>query len=116
MNKCKVGEREQSELLSVMSPWGNTSSRDNTHHQEKQVRMTMRKVGLSVVLMASALILSGGMAYSDEPVPLPQVPADYAANHTPAAGWTDPKAIAWRAYISTGEATPLDDSGRCHAK
>ena len=27
---------------------------------------------MSVVLMASVLILSGGMAYSEEPVPLPQ--------------------------------------------
>jgi hypothetical protein len=38
--------------------------------------MAMRKVGVSVVLMASAMIFSGGMAYSEEPVPMPPVPAD----------------------------------------
>ena len=34
--------------------------RDDNHHQEKEVRMTMRKVGVSVVVMVSILILSGG--------------------------------------------------------
>jgi hypothetical protein len=47
--------------------------------------MTMRKVGILVMLMVSVLILSGGMAYSeDAPPPLPSVPADYAGKHMPA--------------------------------
>ena len=78
--------------------------------------MTMRKVGMSVVLMASALILSGGMAYSEEPVPMPPVPADYADKHMPAGGWTDLKAIAEGAKIFTGEANPLVNCASCHGK
>ena len=79
--------------------------------------MTMGKVGMSVVLMVSVLILSGGMAYSDDaPPPLPTIPADYADKHMPAGGWTDPKAIAEGAKIFTGEANPLVNCGSCHGK
>ena len=79
--------------------------------------MTMRKVGILVMLMVSVLILSAGMAYSeDAPPPLPSVPADYAGKHMPPGGWTDPKAIAEGAKIYTGEANPLVNCGSCHGK
>ena len=85
--------------------------------------MTMRKGGMSVVVMISVLILSGGVAYSgvfgsdgDAPPPLPPVPADYAGKHMPAGGWTDPKAIAEGAKIFTGESNPLVNCASCHGK
>jgi len=85
--------------------------------------MTTRKVGMSVVVMVSVLILSGGMAYSgmfgsdDQAAPpLPPVPADYAGKHMPDGGWTDTKAIAEGAKIFTGEANPLVNCASCHGK
>jgi mono/diheme cytochrome c family protein len=85
--------------------------------------MTMRKVEMSVVVMVSVLILSGGVAYSgmfgsdgDAPPPLPPVPADYAGKHMPDGGWTDLKAIAEGAKIFTGEANPLVNCASCHGK
>ena len=85
--------------------------------------MTIRKVEMSIVVMISVLILSGGVAYSgvfgsdgDAPPPLPSVPADYAGKHMPAGGWTDPKAIAEGAKIFTGEANPLVNCASCHGK
>lgn len=78
--------------------------------------MTMRKVGLSVVLMVSILIILGGNTYSDDAVPMPPVPADYADKHMPAGGWTDPKAITEGAKIFTGEANPLVNCASCHGK
>lgn len=78
--------------------------------------MTTRKVGISVVVMVSLLILSGGKAYSDEPVPLPPVPAEYAGKHMPAGWWTDPKVIEEGGKIYTGEVNPLINCGSCHGK
>ena len=55
--------------------------------------MTGRNFGLAIVMMGSALILSGGMAFADDEPALPPVPAEYADKKMPAGGWTDPKAI-----------------------
>src|SRR5688572_11124397 len=38
-----------------------------------------------------ALTPSGGIAYSRESMPMPEVPADYADKHMPAGWWMDPK-------------------------
>ena len=78
--------------------------------------MTIRKVGLSVVLMASALVLSGGMAYSEEPVPLPEVPAEYADKKMPAGWLTDAKVIEEGALIYSGEVNPQVNCASCHGK
>ena len=78
--------------------------------------MTTRKVGILVVVMVSVLILSGEIVYSEEPVPLPHVPAGYAGKHMPAGGWKDAKAIAEGAKIFSGEANPLVNCGSCHGK
>jgi hypothetical protein len=55
--------------------------------------MTGRDVVMSIMMMGSALILSGGIAFADDDPPLPPVPAEYADKKMPAGGWTDPKAI-----------------------
>ena len=78
--------------------------------------MTKRKVGTSVVMMMSILILSGGMAYSEEPVPLPEVPAEYADKKMPAGWATDPKVIEEGALIYSGEAHPQVNCASCHGK
>jgi mono/diheme cytochrome c family protein len=78
--------------------------------------MTKRKVGISVVVMASILMLSGGMAYSEEPVPLPEVPAEYADKKMPAGWLTDPKVIEEGALIYTGEVNPQVNCASCHGK
>jgi mono/diheme cytochrome c family protein len=78
--------------------------------------MTKRKVGTSVVMMVSILILSGGMAYSEEPVPLPEVPAEYADKKMPAGFLTDPKVLAEGALIYTGEVNPQVNCASCHGK
>lgn len=78
--------------------------------------MTKGKVGISVVAMLSILILSGVKAYSEEAVPLPPVPAEYANKHMPAGGWTDPKAIEEGGKIYIGEVNPLINCGSCHGK
>ena len=78
--------------------------------------MTKRKVGTSVVMMMSILILSGGMAYSEEPVPLPEVPAEYADKKMPAGFLTDPKVLAEGALIYTGEVNPQVNCASCHGK
>ena len=78
--------------------------------------MTKRKVGISVVMMVSILMLSGGMAYSEEPVPLPEVPAEYADKKMPAGFLTDPKVLAEGALIYTGEANPQVNCASCHGK
>jgi mono/diheme cytochrome c family protein len=70
--------------------------------------MTIRKVEMSVVVMISVLILSGGVAYSGV--------FGSAGKHMPAGGWTDPKAIAEGAKIFTGEANPLVNCASCHGK
>jgi mono/diheme cytochrome c family protein len=78
--------------------------------------MTTRKVGISVVVMVSVLILSGGMVYSEEPVPLPPVPAEYADKKMPDGWLTDPKVIGEGAKIYSGEVNPLVNCGSCHGK
>jgi mono/diheme cytochrome c family protein len=78
--------------------------------------MTKRKVGISVVMMVSILMLSGGMAYSEEPVPLPEVPAEYADKKMPAGWLTDPKVIEAGSVIYLGEANPQVNCGSCHGK
>jgi len=78
--------------------------------------MTKRKVGTSVVMMMSILILSGGMAYSEEPVPLPEVPAEYADKKMPAGWLTDAKVIEEGALIYSGEVNPQVNCASCHGK
>jgi mono/diheme cytochrome c family protein len=78
--------------------------------------MTGRKVGISVMMMGCALILSGGMAFAEDLPPLPPLPAEYADKHMPAGGWTDPKAIAEGAKIYSGESNPVVNCGSCHGK
>ncbi len=78
--------------------------------------MTKQKVGTSVVMMVSILILSGGMAYAEEPVPLPEVPAEYADKKMPAGWLTDPKVIAEGEMIYSGEAHPQVNCASCHGK
>ena len=78
--------------------------------------MTKRKVGISVVMMVSILMLSGGMAYSEEPVPLPEVPAEYADKKMPAGWLTDPKVLEEGAMIYTGEVNPQVNCASCHGK
>jgi mono/diheme cytochrome c family protein len=78
--------------------------------------MTKRKVGTSVVMMMSILILSGGIAYSEEPVPLPEVPAEYADKKMPAGWLTDPKVLEEGALIYTGEVNPQVNCASCHGK
>ena len=78
--------------------------------------MSKRKVGTSVVMMVSLLILSGGMAYSEEPAPLPEVPAEYADKKMPAGWLTDPKVIEEGALIYTGEVNPQVNCASCHGK
>jgi len=78
--------------------------------------MTKQKVGTSVVMMMSILILSGGMAYSEEPVPLPEVPAEYADKKMPAGWLTDAKVIEEGALIYSGEVNPQVNCASCHGK
>jgi mono/diheme cytochrome c family protein len=78
--------------------------------------MSKRKVGTSVVMMVSILILSGGMAYSEEPAPLPEVPAEYADKKMPAGWLTDPKVIEEGALIYSGEVNPQVNCASCHGK
>ena len=78
--------------------------------------MTGRKVGISVMMMGCALILSGGMAFAEDLPPLPPLPAEYADKHMPAGGWTDAKAIAEGAKIYSGESNPVVNCGSCHGK
>jgi mono/diheme cytochrome c family protein len=78
--------------------------------------MTKQKVGTSVVMMVSILILSGGIAYSEEPAPLPEVPAEYADKKMPAGWLTDPKVIEEGALIYTGEVNPQVNCASCHGK
>jgi mono/diheme cytochrome c family protein len=78
--------------------------------------MTGRNFGLAFVMMGSALILSGGMAFAEEEPPLPPVPAEYADKHMPPGGWTDPKAIEEGALIYIGEANPQINCASCHGK
>jgi mono/diheme cytochrome c family protein len=78
--------------------------------------MTKRKIGTSVVMMMSILILSGGIAYSEEPVPLPEVPAEYADKKMPAGWLTDPKVLEEGALIYTGEVNPQVNCASCHGK
>ena len=78
--------------------------------------MTRRKIGTSVVMMMSILILSGGIAYSEEPVPLPEVPAEYADKKMPAGWLTDPKVLEEGALIYTGEVNPQVNCASCHGK
>ena len=78
--------------------------------------MTGRNFGMSIMMMGSALILSGGMAFAEDDPPLPPVPAEYADKHMPAGGWTDPKAIEDGALIYSGEANPQVNCGSCHGK
>ena len=78
--------------------------------------MTMRKVGAMVVLMVSVLILSGGRAYSEDPVPMPPVPADYADKHMPDGGWTDPKILAEGEKVFMGLVHPKVNCSNCHGK
>ena len=40
--------------------------------------MAGRNFGMAVMMMGSALILSGGMAFAEDEAPLPPVPAEYA--------------------------------------
>jgi mono/diheme cytochrome c family protein len=78
--------------------------------------MTGRNFGMSIMMMGSALILSGGMAFAEDDPPLPPIPAEYADKHMPAGGWTDPKAIEDGAIIYSGEANPQVNCGSCHGK
>ena len=78
--------------------------------------MTKRKIGTSVVMMMSILILSGGIASSEEPVPLPEVPAEYADKKMPAGWLTDPKVLEEGALIYTGEVNPQVNCASCHGK
>jgi mono/diheme cytochrome c family protein len=78
--------------------------------------MTKRKIGTSAVMMMSILILSGGIAYSEEPVPLPEVPAEYADKKMPAGWLTDPKVLEEGALIYTGEVNPQVNCASCHGK
>ena len=78
--------------------------------------MTGRNFGMSIMMMGSALILSGGMAFAEDDPPLPPIPAEYADKHMPAGGWTDPKAIEEGGKIYIGEINPLVNCGSCHGK
>ena len=78
--------------------------------------MTGRNFGMSIMMMGSALILSGGMAFAEDDPPLPPIPAEYADKHMPAGGWTDPKAIEEGGIIYSGEANPQVNCGSCHGK
>ena len=78
--------------------------------------MRGRKVGISVMMMGCALVLSGGLAFGEDLPPLPPVPAEYADKHMPAGGWTDPKAIEEGAKIYSGESNPVVNCGSCHGK
>jgi mono/diheme cytochrome c family protein len=78
--------------------------------------MTGRKVGISVMMMGCALMLSAGMAFAEDLPPLPPVPAEYADKHMPAGGWTDAKAIEEGAKIYSGESNPVVNCGSCHGK
>ena len=71
---------------------------------------------MSIMMMGSALILSGGMAFAEDDPPLPPIPAEYADKHMPAGGWTDPKAIEEGGIIYSGEANPQVNCGSCHGK
>ena len=78
--------------------------------------MRGRKVGISIMMMGCALVLSGGMAFAEDLPPLPPLPAEYADKHMPAGGWTDAKAIAEGAKIYSGESNPVVNCGSCHGK
>ena len=78
--------------------------------------MARRNIVKSVVMTGCALTLSAGMAFANDPPPLPEVPAEYANKHMPAGGWTDAKAIAEGAKIYSGEANPVVNCGSCHGK
>jgi hypothetical protein len=74
-----------------------------TFHEEKEVRMIRRTVGLSFVAIGCALIFAGGMASAEDLPPLPPVPPEYADKKMPAGGWTDQKSIAEGGKIYLGE-------------
>ena len=78
--------------------------------------MITRKVGISVVIMASVLVLVGGKAYAEDPVPLPEVPAEYADKKMPAGWLTDPKVIEAGSVIYLGDANPQVNCASCHGK
>ena len=78
--------------------------------------MTGRNFGMSIMMMGSALILSGGMAFAEDDPPLPPIPAEYADKHMRAGGWTDPKAIEEGELIYKGEANPQVNCSSCHGK
>jgi mono/diheme cytochrome c family protein len=82
--------------------------------------MTTRKVrisvGISVGIMASVLVLIGGTAYAEDPVPLPEVPAEYADKKMPDGWLTDPKVIEAGSVIYLGDANPQVNCASCHGK
>ena len=78
--------------------------------------MTTRKVRISVAIMASVLVLVGGKAYAEDPVPLPEVPAEYADKKMPAGWLTDPKVIEAGSVIYLGDVNPQVNCASCHGK
>ena len=76
--------------------------------------MTVRTVGLLVVLIMCVLILSRGMASAAPP--LPPVPADYADKHMLDGWWADPKILAEGEKVFMGLVHPKVNCSNCHGK
>ena len=70
----------------------------------------------STLVIVSGLTLSGGIAFSEELMPLDPVPAAYADKHMPGGWWTDPKVIQEGKDIYFGEAHPLVACTSCHGQ
>lgn len=76
--------------------------------------MRRRNVGQFILVIVSGLTLSGGLAHSEQLMPLDPVPAAYADKHMPAGWWTDPTIIEEGRKIYVGEAHPLVSCTGCH--
>jgi len=69
-----------------------------------------------ILMIAAGIILSGEVAYSEQPMPLDPVPSSYANKHMPAGWWTNPKVIQEGRDIYFGEAHPLVACHSCHGQ
>jgi formylglycine-generating enzyme required for sulfatase activity len=78
--------------------------------------MSRRTIGRFILVIVSILTLSGGLAFSEQLMPLDPVPAAYADKHMPSGWWTDPKVIKEGRDIYFGEAVPLVACTSCHGQ